>query len=164
MKLPSASIRDKRGPALSERSESNGFTLIEILVVIALITTIASIGIVAGIDSYQRFLFWSNVDAAISLLQKARSSAIHNMNETSRGVYFCDPAKFVLFRGATYDVTSPSNFPVDKSGAVTVTSCPSPNEIVFAQLSGETVDTNIVLTDGVRSTAIEINHEGGINW
>jgi len=138
--------------------------MIEILVVIALITAIASVGIIAGIDSYQRFLFRSNVDTAVSLLQKARSSAIHNIGETNHGVYFCDPAKFVLFRGATYDVTSPSNFPVDKSGAVTITSCPAPSEIVFDQLSGNTVDANIVLTDGVRSTTIEINHEGGINW
>ena len=155
MKLPSTSIQD-----------SKGFTLIEILVVIALLTVIASFGVTAGIDSYQRFLFRSNVDTAVSLLQKARSSAIHNIGETSHGVYFCDPSnsKFVLFRGTTYDPISPSNFPVDKSKAVKVTSCPTPSEIVFTQLSGDTTGGDITLTDGVRNVTITVNNEGGINW
>lgn len=159
MKLPSTSIRDKRG-----------FTLIEILVVIALITVIASIGIMAGIDSYQRFLFRSNVDTAVSLLQKARSSAIHNMNETSHGVYFCDPSnsKFVLFRTPSDYVSRDivHDFNVEKSKAVTITSCstPDPDEIVFTQLSATTTPGNITLSDGVRNALIEINYEGGINW
>ena len=112
--------------------------MIEILVVIALVTAIASVGIIAGIDSWQRFLFRSNVDTAVSLLQKARSSAIHNVGETSHGVYFCDPSnsKFILFRGNTYDASSPYNLPVDKSKTATITSCPGLSEVVFAQLSG----------------------------
>jgi len=146
----------------TSNQSGGGFTLIEILVVLALITAIASLGVTAGIDSYQRFLFRSNVDTATSLLQKARSSAIHNIGETNHGVDFDHvPEKFVLFRGSSY-LTRDSSFDllVDRNKAITPSGL---SEVVFEQLSGETADGDIVLTDGVRTTTIEINHEGGIN-
>ena len=152
MKLPSTSTRDKRG-----------FTIIEVLVVIALITAIASVGIVSGIDSYQRYLFRSSIDTATSLLQKARSSAIHNVGETSHGVDFDHvPEKFVLFRGDSYMTRDPSfDLLVDRSKATTLSGL---SEVVFDQLSGETVGGDIILTNGIRTTTITINNEGGINW
>lgn len=140
-----------------------GFTLVEIIVVLAIVTTLAAIGLTVGIDSYQRFLFRSDLHTAASLLQKARSSAINNIGETSHGVYFDNAGRdFVLFRGLSYATRNVSfDLPVEKSKTVTLT---GPSEVVFSPLSGTTTGGTLTLADGVINATIQINNEGGINW
>lgn len=158
MKPPSTSILDKMPCAVS------GFTLMEIIMVIGLITGLGLMGLAAGVDAHQRRLFRADVDALATLLQKARSSAINNVGGASHGVYVCDPANFVLFRGAAYGALRAHDLNVQKSKAVVITSCPGMREIVFSALSGAASGGVITASDGVRNTAITINHEGGINW
>ena len=153
MKSPSILILNK---------SSTGFTLIEILVVLAILMGLSAAGLIIGIDAYQRYLFRADLSKATALLQKARSSAMSNIGETSHGVYFGDPEKFVLFRGTAYGLLPSYDLSVEKSKAVTATSIPV--EIVFTPLSGTTTDGTIAFGDGVRNTTITINHEGGINW
>lgn len=144
------------------RRRNSGFSLIEMLVVIALMAALAAIGLIAGLDSYQRYLFRSDLDTAAALLQKARSSALNNIGEASHGVYFGDTGKFVLFRGASYALRNPSyDLPIEKSKVVSASGL---REVVFVPLSGETAGGNIVLSDGARNVAITINNEGGISW
>src|SRR5206468_1718323 len=111
-----------------------GFTLIEVLIVMALLAGLAALGVVAGVDSYQRYLFRADVATAASLLQKARSSSVNNINESSYGVSFAAvPAKFVLFRGITFASANHAyDFPVNKSSSATSSGF---TEVVFAQLS-----------------------------
>lgn len=150
MKLPSILIQDK------------GFTLIEIIIVLAIFAGLSVMGLIIGIDAYSRYLFQSDLSKAATLLQKARSSALSNIGETSHGVYFGDPEKFILFRGASF-ATRDALFdrPVDKSKAVATTGL---TEIAYTPLSGTTTDGTVVLNDGIRSATIIINHEGLIDW
>lgn len=145
-------------------SSLTGFTLMEVIMVIGIVTALALMGLAAGVDTYQRYLFWVDVDTLVVLLQKARSSAINNIGGASHGVYVCDPANFVLFRGASYGALPAHDLNVGKSKAVVITSCPGVREVVFSPLSGTTSGSVITASDGVRTAAITINHEGGINW
>lgn len=146
----------------------DGFTLIELLIVIAILATLAGIGLVIGADSYQRYVFRSERDTIVSVLGKARSEAMNNIGAlpsaaVDHGVRI-EPASIILFRGTSYATrNSAFDFIVPRSAAVTASGV---SEVVFAPLSGD-VTTGIgtlALTDGRQSATITINGEGQINW
>ena len=164
MKLPSTSTRDKT------HGQDFGFTFVEVLIVLALVGFISAVAVIIGIDSYARYAFRSQVDAATGLLEKARSQAINNIGgkvdeQVCHGVKFDDPSNLVLFRLSDCTTHDPAyDFKVEKSKAVdydTITP-----EIIFSPLSGQIqiAEANITLTQGSKSVTITINHEGGINW
>ena len=162
MKSPNTSIPDNF-PFLPRRLLGGGFTLIETLIVIGIIGFVAVVGVIIGIDTYQRYNIRSDLDRAAVLLQKARSSAINNVSEISHGVYLGDSGAFILFRGINYAGRLPQfDLRIDKNPVVTIT--PPASEIVFAPLSGASSNSTLTVSDGVRSLTIEINNEGRINW
>src|SRR3989344_6646243 len=57
-------------------SNKAGFTLIEILIVVAIISFLGIMGVIVGVDTYQKYIFRSDLDKVAALLQKARSSAM----------------------------------------------------------------------------------------
>ena len=116
MKLPSILTPGKI------KSLASGFTFIEILVGMALVAILGSMGLIAGVDSYQRYLFRSDLETVASLLQKARSSAMNNIGETSHGVYVGDASSLILFRGASYTILPAYDLKVEKSKTVMYTS------------------------------------------
>ena len=167
MKLPSTLTRNKIGFTRSHflKKSGAGFTLIEILVVMSVITLLAAVTMIAGIDTYQRYLFRADLSTAGALLQKARGSSVSNIGETSHGVYFGTPGAFVLFRGnswvlrnAAYDLSVPTG------KSLMVTPSNPTQDVVFTQLSGETSAGNVTLSDGARTAVITLNNEGAINW
>ena len=156
MQSPNISTRDKT------QNKNLGFTLVEILIVVAMFAALITAAIIIGVDSYQRYLIRSDLEVASSLLQKARSSAVNNIGETSHGVYFGDQIKFILFRGTSYATRNTSyDLLLDKSKNSTESGL---SEVVFSPLSGTTTGGTITLNDGARSVTITINSEGGINW
>lgn len=158
MKLRNISIQDNTGGLSAEA----GFTLIEIIIVIAIIVFIGVIGVVVGLDSYQRYLFRSDLDTAAALLSKARSSAVHSIGQTSHGVYFGDSDNFILFRGTSYATRDASfDLSVEKSK---VTTASGADEVVFNPPSGESTEENLEIENGIQSFNITINEEGGIDW
>ncbi|PIR37988.1 MAG: hypothetical protein COV34_02785 [Candidatus Zambryskibacteria bacterium CG10_big_fil_rev_8_21_14_0_10_42_12] len=139
-----------------------GFTLLEILITLGIIGLLAFIGIITGVDTYKRYLTRSDIDSAAVLLQKARSSAINNIGNTSHGVHVGNTGEFVLFRGnsyasrdTTYDLVIEQNKDIAISGL---------SEVVFSQISGETTAGTITVTSDTGNITININSEGGINW
>lgn len=65
---------------------SKGFTLIEVVIVMAIVGFLAVFGIIVGLDSYSRYNFHSEVDDAVAMLQRARSEAINNIGGVAHGV------------------------------------------------------------------------------
>lgn len=140
-----------------------GFTLVEIILVVAIIAFIGALGVVVGIDTYSRYIFRSNIDKVVVLLQKARSSAINNINEQKYGVYL-DTENFVLFRGNGYVSSDSFNYRVEKSETSKVENTCG-DKIIFEQLTGNVVtECKITITEGGKISTIEVNSQGGINY
>ena|SRR3989338_9062638 len=151
----------------STLGDRKGFSLVEILVVIAILTALAVVGVIAGLDTYSRQSFNTELNDAVALLQRARSQSINNIGGASHGVCF-DPAlcpdENILFKGVDF-ATRDANFDIkiEKSPAVGY----SNSEIVFEQLSGRALacaTSCVVSMSGIRNIDITINYEGRIDY
>lgn len=139
-----------------------GLTFIEIIIVIAILTILASLGLIFGIDFYKNYGLDAERNIVLSILQKSRGQAQNNINQSPHGIYF-QSDNYVLFQGASYtsrnsiyDQIIPKNPAINVSGL---------SEIVFEQLNGRPqIIGDIVLDNAKRSLTISINNEGGINW
>ncbi len=150
-----------------------GFTLLEMLIVVSLLGGLSVFGLIVGMESYRSYMFHSDRDMLIAVLQKARSQSINNIcigtsctNGKSHGVYI-DGDTFTLFQGSNYpsrDIYADEEFSIARSALAVSTS--SLTEVVFKQLSAEVSTPGIItLSDGMGNfSKIIINSEGGISW
>ena len=149
----------------STSTSTSGFTLIEVLVTLAVLTIVAGLGMVGTLRPLRSAGIAGERDLIVALMTRARSRAMGNDGDVPHG--FCyDP------RG-TYDVFAVPFSEVNKeeygtkSASVNVSgvpACGSGNEIIFSQLSGTTSPAEIYLSEGDASTSIEINEEGTLLW
>ncbi len=149
-----------------------GFTLIEVIVVLTLITLIGGFGIYFGFNNFRADSFRSDRDIFVSALQHARSEAVANICHGDSSV--CDGGnpfgvkilddKFIIFEGATYDPDSELNVKLEANKAITHAGI---SEVIFEPLTGDVSSTgNIILTDPTtgKTSTISINSEGQILW
>lgn len=148
-------------PSIFSPDQKRGFTLIEILLVIALVGLLSGFTIVAGTDFYRGYAFRSEVDLAVAALQKARSQALSNLNQTAHGVHLAGDG-YTVFEGPTFNPAAPTNALVPIQWAAAPA---DPVDISFEQLSATTASATVVLTDGhSRTVRITVNREGRISW
>lgn len=152
---------------------NRGFTLIEFLVVIGIITLVAGFALLVDINSYRGDAFRAEISTLGSALQTARAQALNNINQSKHGVAIHPDGYdgYVLFEGNSYEERDRTrDVRINALYGVTIT--PS-SEVVFDQLSGNALtstgsyyDGDITLTDSSRSreATIAINHEGQISW
>ncbi|MEJ0001779.1 MAG: prepilin-type N-terminal cleavage/methylation domain-containing protein [bacterium] len=162
---------------------NKGFTLIEMLIVVGIITIVGGISLFFGFDSLRGYSFHSDRDVLVSALQHARAEAMANIcrgasgdctTGKSHGVKIRPdeyPDSFVVFQGTSYAAHLTTS---DKSFDAVLESKPSitysgADEVVFTQLSGETNSANeiaITVTDHNtgKTDTIRINHAGQIKW
>lgn len=145
-----------------------GFTLVEIVIVMALMTILGSTGIAFGLDSYGRSVCHSERDATVAFLHRARAMAMNNLNKTSHGLHF-ENDKYVLFSGNSYKSNDPLNEIIPRTSSLTISLPNEQNEIIFGQLTGEVGGSMVgdIFIDSASSTChelISLNKEGGIDW
>lgn len=162
---------------------TNGFTIIEMLIVVSIIVTVGGIGLFFGFDSLRGYSFRSDRDVLVSALQHARAEAMANIcrgtctDGKPHGVYVdAVNHKFIIFQ--TENSNNPKyidqtiedksyNAEIDGSSLVTHNNGVD-TEVVFKQLSGETscsVSCDITLKDNTgRIDILHINSEGQIIW
>lgn len=145
---------------MNYQKQNFGFTIIEIVVAIAIISVLATMGFLVSLDFYKSYAFNSERDIVISLLQKARSQSLNNIFQKPHGVAF-SASQYVLYEGGSYltrdsskDFIVPANPSISNSGG----------EVVFAQLSAEALPITFTLTAGNRTQLININQEGMVQW
>lgn len=146
---------------------SRGFTIIEILIAIGLLAIIFSFGLFISFDFYKSYSIHSERNIIVSILQKARSQALDNINQQPHGVHFQDNfgLEYIIFEGPVYDALNPGNFsPIKSASNITITSPTLPFDVVFTQLSANSSDKTITISDGIKSYDVSVNQEGRINW
>jgi prepilin-type N-terminal cleavage/methylation domain-containing protein len=159
---------------LNKVKNDKGLTLIEILIVIAILTLVLSLSLIFSMDDYRGYSFRDERNKIIGILEKARSQAINNIcldatcdNGTAHGVHIVNNT-LTLFEGDSWASRHSS---IDESFEVSKTiSISGISEVIFSQLSGDGTTTpktisDIVLTDiSGRTSIININTEGNISW
>ncbi len=136
------------------------FTLIEIVVVLAIFSVLILSGLFMSMDTLRGTLHRSERDVVVSLLQKARSRALANMHQSPWGVCYIEPS-YIVFRGTLCAPELPTNEPVPASSANPgVFSSP----IVFSQLSATTTGGTVTLVQDGRTSVVTVNAEGAIDW
>jgi prepilin-type N-terminal cleavage/methylation domain-containing protein len=147
-----------------------GFSLIELLTVIGLLSLIAGFALIMNLDDYRSFQFRDERNVLVTLLQKARSQAVNNVclgvgctDGQPHGVHI-ESGKYVIFQGSVYNPSSSTNQSFDANNTMTTTV--SSPEVVFGQLSGQVAaDWTITLQNQFGKTvSIQINKEGRIDY
>jgi prepilin-type N-terminal cleavage/methylation domain-containing protein len=146
-----------------------GFTLLEVLVVMGLVTLILGATLFFDVNSYRGDAFRAERTNLVTALQTARANALDNINQAKHGVAINPNGYngYVIFEGDNYTVSNPTTrVAIPASYPVTLAST-SPQEVVFAQLSGDTgFSGQLMLIDNERyaTSTININYEGKIGW
>jgi len=152
MKLPETYSR--------QRSVS-GFTLFELMLVMAMVIIIGVFTSSIGIAYYQSQILNETTDNLVSTLRQAQGSAQSGKNNHAFGV-FIDEDSYVLFEGQDYlsriidqDVVFPINSNVTISG---------PSEIIFTELTGNAnVSDTLYISLGTKEKQISILDTGYID-
>ena len=137
-------------------------TMVEILVTLAIFGLIVALGLVMSFETYRGATRRSERDTIVSLLERARSRAMANIDQTSWSVCYADP-DYVIARGGSCPTGELER--VEANAGVVAASDLSGFPVVFEQLAGNVsaVKTLIVRQTGKEETII-INHEGRISW
>lgn len=148
-------------------NKNKGFTLIEILMVIAILGIISSI-VLLNLSQFRNEQLLKNTTLdVVSLLSKARQNTLSSVNSTNYGVHF-DSNKAVLFTGSLYSSNNATNEPIVFSSKVIV---PIPSglnigggsDVIFERLTGETVGGTIKIqltSDSTKQKIITVGKIG----
>ena len=157
-----------------------GFTIIEILIAIAILVVILGLGLFVAFDFYKSYAFRAEENIITSVLQKARNQSLSNISQVRHGVRFADsPMRYILFECPTgipqctsYTASSTDNI-INASYGISITHPSLPFDVIFDQLSGDCItsttfncssDNPVTVSDGSKSYDITINSEGRIDW
>lgn len=150
-----------------------GFTLIEIVVAIAILGLILSFGLLATMDSYRGYVFRSERSTLVSVLSRARNESLANIDQQAHGVcYDSTSHSYIIFRGGGY-IASTANVVIAGNPGVNISApasffCNPGSGFTFTQLSGATTAVSSTYDIGIiqnnRTSTTSINYEGTINW
>lgn len=138
-----------------------GFTLVETLVVLAIIGVLVASGITINIDNFRRSTIRNERDTLTSLLLQSRTKALANIHEKPHGLYITQDA-FILFEGE-YDPANPANIVLERNDHISYS---GDTTISFAQLTGDSTNGSriITLTQDLVHATVTINEYGRIDW
>jgi prepilin-type N-terminal cleavage/methylation domain-containing protein len=139
---------------------NKGFTMIEVLISLAILLVIFSLGLFVSFDFYRSYALRSEKSTIISALQKARNQSLNNINQNKHGVHF-DTNGYTIFEGSTFAGSTnttliPMGYNVSVAGV--------PFDVVFDQLTGQSTDKTISVTANNKTYNTAINSEGQISW
>ena len=151
-----------------QKSHQHGFTLIELVMVLALIGVIASFSAAMSLSSLSKSAVTQERDLFVTLLLRgARAASLANIGGTAHGVQIDNANhQYILFNGTTYTAGAGSNRVIPyTNSAISITNSAG-NTIVFEQLSGSvaTGAGTITISNGNSTQSIIIRAVGQIDW
>lgn len=137
-----------------------GFTLIEIVVVVALISGLSLMTIPASINQYKIRIAEESALDILHFLRLSQNNAKVRLRGTSNGIKILDNS-FTVFSGESYNLRNSS---VDESYAIPLgVSIDGVDEVVFEEISGKPfVEGDINVSVGVYVNRIHISSAGVI--
>lgn len=147
--------------------ECAGFSLIELLIVLAIMAILTTITISTFVSSRKTEALSKDTEAVIEILEQARNQTISSKNASAYGVNF-STSSLTLFAGTSYSSSDPNNQTTALSfGTTLTTTLPSgTTAIVFNRITGETNQSSTVtiklLSSTLASTTVKIYKTGTI--
>jgi prepilin-type N-terminal cleavage/methylation domain-containing protein len=150
------------------------FTIVELLIVIALVAVIASIGIVSLFGYRQRQHLKLQTEELVAVLRNAQNRSLSQESGSRWGVHFENPTGdandfYDLFSGTSYSASAVvSRTPLPPALQFDVPSSGASATIIFAPVTGfpnasTTIKISLVNNPNA-SSAITINSNGVINF
>jgi prepilin-type N-terminal cleavage/methylation domain-containing protein len=118
---------------------TKGFTIAEIIVAVAIMTLVASVGVVTFVSSKNSANLNSFTDGIISSLEQARSNSASGKGGSSYGIRFATTTlTHTLFIGSTYNASTATNIVTQIGTGYTLSTnlTASSTTIVFSRLTG----------------------------
>lgn len=150
--------------------KNKGITIIEILIVIAIIGIISSV-VLLSLSSFRNEQALKNTTIDIvSILNKARQKTLSSVNSNNYSVHF-ESDRAVLFTGETYSAVDSTNEVIPFSQAVSIPISGGLNiggssNVTFERLTGDTIGGTIIvrlISDVTQQKIITINKTGVIS-
>ena len=119
---------------------SRGFSVGELLVVVAVVTLIAALSATSFVNLNKTQVIDKTALLALSVLDEARSLTLASKNSLQYGVHFED-SKVVLFTGTAYssgDSTNQVNLLNTAAKTLTISLAGGGSEVIFDRLTGAT--------------------------
>ncbi|MDO8579243.1 MAG: hypothetical protein Q7R72_00015 [bacterium] len=143
---------------------SSAFTVVEILIVLAITTIIATISITSFVSFSRREALDADTTAIAAGLRDARAETLASVGGLQYGVAVA-PDKFTLFQGIVYDSMATTNKTFNFSSYVRASS--SISTVVFQKLTGNsnasgTIDVYLISDPTVKRT-VGIGGTGLVN-
>jgi prepilin-type N-terminal cleavage/methylation domain-containing protein len=170
---PLASTEESEVRAYSQKrhvrmNSLTGFTLVEILVVLAVLLIIAAFSITAFRSMYEGSGTRTAVVEITDALREARNNALSSKGDSVYGVRIASTS-VTRFPGSTYSAGNASNttYMFEAGAMATGTLVSAGTDIVFARLTGMPSATGTVLvtgSDGTSTTTITIGATGLIQY
>lgn len=117
-----------------------GFTLIEIVVSIVIITIVAMILVVSFVDLNSSQALDKSVFTTVSVFNKARSNTLSSVGDTQYGVHI-GSSQVTLFTGTTYAASASTNIVTDLNARVGIRNVAllgGGSDVVFNRQTGST--------------------------
>lgn len=151
-----------------KEKDKQGFSLIEILVVVAIVAALAAVGLLSLTSMRDRLLLDDAQSSLAFHLEESKARAVAGTGGTEHGVYFSENA-YVQFLGDVYDPGDASNTAHALDPGLTLTTDILGDEVViFSRITG-TVDEAVTLTlsldnDPTKTRVIVIGEGGDISY
>ncbi|MBP6060750.1 MAG: prepilin-type N-terminal cleavage/methylation domain-containing protein [Candidatus Pacebacteria bacterium] len=141
---------------------NTGFTLIEILLTVSIFGVIINLSSGLNLSSLERNSLFSEQILIVSILERARSLAMANLDNQDYGFCYLTP-NYIIFKGDDCNQEQndeiPANTHISDHPGTTF-----PSQIIFKKLTGDSTDATIHLRDSTKTVDININHAGRIDW
>jgi prepilin-type N-terminal cleavage/methylation domain-containing protein len=149
-------------------TKNKGFTLTEILVVIAVIVLIAAISVFSLRSLYISTTIRSGAEEVFGSLSDARSSSLSSQNDSVHSVHF-STTTVTRFEGDTYVDGAAENKVYNFEGRVAATSSiiDDGGVVTFAKITGIPSATGTIVVydrDETGSTSVQIHRSGLIEF
>jgi len=143
---------------------ARGFTFLEVVIVIAILSIIVATVLPPLMNFRKNSTLNSEVQEVMTLINKARMSAISSKDDQQFGIHF-EAGKVVLFQGVTYTPGAATNEEHILDAAITgiTTINGGGSELLFAKIIGSTsqnATTTLLIVGTTASTTILVRQSG----